>query len=181
MKQHLAPGHQDQFSTKLGWAIFISFLMLFVTIVLVPRTSIGERGFLQLLHDSLGLIVGVLSIIRLYWFFKGPNLKPPRGMPSSSFTFSRAVLFTLILVYAIEFVIGIPYAWGEHGRSLVVFGASIPPPLSPTENMRLINGYLHSTLAFYFLMLFSIWITVGLWNSKKYGVGIARLFPGPKV
>jgi len=181
MTEQLEPGRQDAFATKLGWAIFITFLLLFITIIMVPRTAIGERGPMQLLHDSLGLILGILALIRLYWFIKGPAPRPPEGMPESSFAFSRAILFTLILVYATEFIIGIPYAWAEHGRELVFFGIKIPAPVHPTENMRLINGYLHSTLSFYFLMLFSIWMAVGIWQNIKYGVGLRRLFPGSQV
>ena len=98
MSEQLAPGTQDRVGTILGWAIFITFFVLFFNIINLPRTPLGEREGMQLWHDSLGWVVGVLCLIRLYWFAKGPKPTPPEGMPADSFAYSRAILFMLVLV-----------------------------------------------------------------------------------
>ena len=180
MTDNPAPGTQDRVATLLGWAIFLTFFVLFFNIINLPRTPLGEREGMQLWHDSLGWVVGILCWVRLYWFAKGPKPTPPEGMPEDSFAFSRAILFMLILVYAIEFVIGIFYAWGE-GRDVNFFGAVLPQFVGTSEPLRIATGYPHSALAFYYLMLFTIWLVLGWWQNRQYGSGWRRLFPGEKV
>jgi len=180
MTEQLAPGTQDRTATLLGWAIFITFFVLFFNIINLPRTPLGQREGMQLWHDSVGWIVGLLCWFRIYWFIKGPKPQPPEGMPEDSFAFSRAILFVLIFVFAIEFLIGILYAWGE-GRQVNMFGAHFPQLLQTSEGLRISTGYPHSALAFYYLMLFSIWIALGWWQNRKYKSGWRRLFPGEKV
>jgi cytochrome b561 len=180
MTEQLAPGTQDRTATILGWAIFITFFVLFFNIINLPRTPLGQREGMQLWHDSLGWIVGALCWFRIYWFIKGPKPRPPEGMPENSFAFSRAILFVLILVFAVEFLIGIFYAWGE-GRQVNMFGAHFPQLVDTSEGLRISTGYPHSALAFYYLMLFSTWITLGWWQNRKYKSGWRRLFPGEKV
>jgi cytochrome b561 len=178
--EELAPGTQDPVATILGWAIFVVFFVLFINILNLPRTPLGEREGMQLWHDSLGWIVGALCIARLYWFAKGPKPTPPQGMPEDSFAYSRAILFMLVLVFALEFLIGIFYAWGE-GRNVNFFGAVFPQLVETSEPLRVSTGYPHSALAFYYLMLFTIWIVLGWWQNRRYNVGWRRLFPGEKV
>jgi cytochrome b561 len=180
MTEQLAPGIQDRTATILGWLIFISFFVLFFNIINLPRTPLGERAGMQLWHDSLGWIVGALSLIRLFWFVKGPKPRPPQGMPDDSFAYTRAILFMLVLVFALEFVIGIFYAWGE-ARNVNFFGAVFPQLVETSESLRISTGYPHSALAFYYLMLFTIWLVLGWWQNRKYNSGWRRLFPGEKV
>lgn len=174
------PGQQDRMATLLGWTIFISFFLLFFNIINLPRTPLDQRAPLQLMHDSLGLIVGVLAMIRLYWFARGPAPVPPPGLPLASFSFGRAILFVLILTFAIEFVLGIFYAWGE-GRQVMLFGWNPPQLVETSENLRRSTGYPHSALAFYYLMLLSLWLALGVFQHYKYKTGWRRLFPGRAV
>jgi len=180
MTEQLAPGTQDRTATLLGWAIFVTFFILFFNIINLPRTAIDLRLPLQVGHDSLGWVVFVFCAIRLYWFAAGPKPRAPEGMPESSFAFNRAILFMIVFVFAVEAVIGIMYAWGE-GRNLYFFGFILPQLLETTEGLRVSTGYLHSALAFYYLMLFTLWFVLGIWQLLKYKVGWRRLFPGEQV
>ena len=175
-----SPGRQDRIATVLGWAIFISFFVLFFNIINLPRTPLGQREGMQLWHDNLGWIVGILCWARLYWFYKGPKPMPPSGMPEDSFAFSRAILFVLVLVFAVEALIGIFYAWGE-GRQVHLLASYFPQLVETSERLRLSTGYPHSALAFYYLMLFTLWFAVGIWQNRKYKSGWRRLFPGEQV
>ncbi len=56
-------------------------------------------------------------------------------MPEDSFVFSRAILFTLFLVFTLGFLIGIFYAWGE-GRQVNFFGAVFPQLAGTSEGLR---------------------------------------------
>ncbi len=180
MTEQPAPGTQDRTATLLGWAIFITFFILFFNITTLPRTALDERLPLQVGHDSLGWVVGLLCWYRIYWFIKGPKLRPPEGMPENSFAFSRTILFVIVLVFALEFLLGIFYAWGE-GRDLYFFGFVLPQLMDTSENLRRATGYPHSAFAFYYLMLFSIWFALGIWQHVKYKSGWRRLFAGEKV
>jgi cytochrome b561 len=180
MTAQLAPGTQDRLATNLGWAIFFTFFVLFFNIINLPRTPLGEREGMQLWHDSFGVVVGLLCLFRVYWFARGPKPLPPKGMPENSFAFSRAILFVLIFVFAIEFVIGMFYAWGE-GRQINMFGFKFPQLVETSESLRISTGYPHSALAFYYLMLFCLWFAVGIWQNIKYKSGWRRLFPGELV
>ena len=86
----------------------------------------------------------------------------------------------IVLVFAVEFLIGIFYAWGE-GRNVNFFGGVFPQLVPTSEGLRISTGYPHSALAFYYLMLFTIWIVLGWWQNRRYNVGWRRLFPGEKV
>jgi hypothetical protein len=101
-------------------------------------------------------------------------------MSDDAFAFSRSILFVLILVFALEFLIGILYAWGE-GRQVNMFGGFFPQLLPTSEGLRIATGYPHSALAFYYLMLFCLWFAVGFWQHRKYRSGWRRLFPGVQV
>jgi cytochrome b561 len=180
MSAQLPSGQQDKVATFLGWALFVVFFVLFFNILNLPRTPLGEREGMQLWHDSLGWIVGVLCIIRLVWFAVGPRPRSPEGMPADSFAYSRAILFMIVLVFSVEFVLGLFYAWGE-GRDVNFFGAVFPQLAETSEGLRVPTGYVHSALAFYYLMLFTIWFVLGWWQNRRYGSGWRRLFPGEKV
>lgn len=180
MAEQLAPGKQDQVATILGWAIFITFFVLFFNITTLPRTPLGERLPLEVGHDSLGWVLGLMCWFRIYWFFQGPKPTPPEGMPEDSFAYTRAILFMIVLVFAVEFVIGILYAWGE-GRDMYFFGFVLPQLVKTSEGLRISTGYPHSALAFYYLMMFTIWLVLGWWQNRKYQSGWRRMFPGEKV
>ena len=180
MTEHLAPGVQDRTATILGWAIFVTFFVLFFNIINLPRTPLGQREGMQLWHDSLGWIVGILCWIRIYWFAKGQKPQPPEGMPADSFAYSRAVLFMIVLISDRQFRAFAREMAGQ-GRNVNFFGAVFPQLVATTESLRISTGYPHGALAFYYLMLFTIWFVLGWWQNRKYQSGGRRLFPGVKV
>ncbi len=181
MAEHINPGTQDTIATWLGGLLAVSFLLLFWNINQLPRTPLDQREFLRLLHDSLGLLVVVLATLRLIWFVKGPRPAPPPGLPENSFAFSRAILVTLVTTFAVTGLVGWFYAWGEYHREIVLFGINVPALLPDGERMRTSMGYLHSALSFYYLMLFVVWLVVGLYQHFRYRAGLLRLLPGSRV
>ena len=47
MTTPLTSGRQDRIATVLGWAIFISFFVMFFNIINLPRTPLGQREGMQ--------------------------------------------------------------------------------------------------------------------------------------
>jgi cytochrome b561 len=180
MADDIAPGIQPRRLATLGWLLAGTFLVLFWNIVQMPRTALDQREFLHAIHYSLGLVVSILAIVRLTWWIRGPRLQGPAGLPERSFVFHRTILFALILTFAVESLIGFGYAWGT-GHEVVLFGLQLPAIMSKSEPARMAMGYFHSALAFYYMILLTIWFALGIYQHLRYRVGIARLFPGPRV
>ncbi len=175
-----APGIQPRQTTLLGWLLAVSFLVLFWNIIQMPRTPVDQREYLRAVHYSLGLGVSILAIVRLVWWFRRPRLIPPEGLPASSFAFHRTILLALLMVFAIESVIGFIYAWAI-GEGVSLFGIPLPAVIPKSEPARMASGYFHSALGFYYLMLLSLWFGYGFYQHFRYRVGIKRLFPGARV
>ncbi len=180
MSTPLPPGIQDRRSTIMGWTLAVLFAVLLINIVMLPRTALDQRYTLRLVHDSLGLIVAVVAGVRLWWFARDPAPAPPPGLPENSFAFNRCILVFLCLVFAVTGVIGFFYAWGE-GRDVVLFGITLPRLVAKSEEIRIPMGYMHSTLGFYYIMLFCIWLAFGFYQHLRYRVGLRRLLPGSRV
>ena len=180
MTDDLPAGIQSRRATLMGWAIFVTFVVLLWNIVNMPRTSLELRGPLIAFHYSMGMIVFVLALARIKWWFSEPTPKPPAGLPAASFAFNRAILFAVILVYGVEGFVGFAYAWGI-GHHVAVFGIPVPTLMGQSEPARMSMGYFHSALGFYYLMLFSIWLAFGYYQHLRYKVGLRRLFPGARV
>lgn len=180
MIDETAPGIQPRQTTILGWLLAVSFLVLFWNIVQMPRTPLDQREFLRAFHYSLGLVVSILATVRLVWWFQRPRLIPPEGLPAASFAFHRAILLALLLVFAVESVLGFVYAWAI-GEGVSLFGIPLPAILPKSEPARMASGYFHSALGFYYLMLLSLWFAYGFYQHFRYRVGIRRLFPGARV
>jgi len=181
MTELLAPGKQGTRSTVFGWIMFIGFFVLFFNILELPRTAIEQRGSLRIFHDSLGVLIMILAIVRLVWMARGPAPKPPEGLPESSFAFNRALLGAIYLVFAVTGFLGFAFAWGEFHRPVILFGLELPQLLPEGDTFRKPAGYFHSALGFYYMMLASIWLAYGFYQHLRYKSGIARLFPGSKV
>jgi len=180
MSTTLPPGIQDQRSTRLGWVLASLFLLLFVNIILLPRTPLDQRASLRIFHDSLGLMVAVLAALRLYWFARDPSPRPPAGLPPASFAFNRAILVFLCMTFVAEGVLGFFFAWGE-GRDVILFGLKLPALVAKSDLVRLPAGYFHSVFGFYYLMLFALWVAFGVYQNLRYKVGLRRLLPGAAV
>jgi len=180
MNDELVPGQQPRQTIVLGWILAVCFLVLFWNIIQMPRTALDQREFLHAFHYSLGLVVSILAMLRLVWWFTNAPLRPPTGLPESSFAFHRAVLFALLLIFAIEGFIGFAYAWGI-GEEVSLFGIPVPALMAKSEPTRMSMGYFHSALGFYYLMLISIWFVYGFYLHFRYRAGLMRLLPGSRV
>jgi cytochrome b561 len=180
MTPETGPGRQDSRATLLGWALFISFFALFWNIILLPRTALDQRDFLRGIHDSLGLIVILLAGLRLLAATRWPAPQAPRNLPAASFSFNRITLIAIYITLAVNGLVGFLYAWAE-GRDVVVFGLVVPQLVQSGESLRMTTGYLHSSLGFYYMMLFTIWIAYGMYQHFRYRVGLLRLLPGSRV
>jgi cytochrome b561 len=89
------PGRQGTTATLLGQLLFVIFLILFWNILQVPRTALDERESMRAIHDSVGLLVMLLSAIQIHRFFKLPAPLLPPTLPANSFNYNRLLLLAL--------------------------------------------------------------------------------------
>ncbi len=175
------PGIQSRGAAIFGWLMFIGFFVLLWNILQLPRTALELRGGLRIFHDSLGLIVMCLAIVRLIWMAKAPAPRPPAGLPENSFAFNRTLLAAIYLAFAATGLIGFLFAFGEWDRPVILFGVQIPNLIDESDAVRKPFGYLHSALGFYYMMLATIWLAYGVFQHLRYRVGLARLLPGTRI
>lgn len=180
MEDSLPRGRQDSRATGLGWLVAIACVAMVWNSILLPRTALDMRGGLRGIHSTLGLIVVILVSLRLWWWLRGPHPRPPAGLPESSYAFNRAILVALLLTFAVTGLIGFPYAWAD-GQEISLFGLHLPRLVGTSRELRGSLGYLHSALAFYYLMLFGIWLVFGCYQQVRYKSGMLRLLPGSRV
>jgi cytochrome b561 len=180
MSESTPPGRQHRTAAVLGWLVFIACGAMILNSIELPRTALDQRAELRALHSTLGLIVVVLVAARLIVWFCTPAPRPPAALPASSFGFNRAVLLAILLTFAVTGLIGFPYAWAD-GQNVFLFGKPVPSLLEARPALRGLFGYVHSALAFYYLMLFVIWIVFGIWQHLRYRAGLLRLLPGTRV
>jgi len=183
MNEQLAAGRQDSFSALLGVLIFAIFTYLFYDTVAIPESPLDPmdaRRVLRAFHYTLGLSVWALVSIRLYWWWRGPRPRPPRGLPPAAFAFSRAILLALLLTFFVTGLLGVVYAYAD-GQPVSLYGIRLPTLIPESDPLRAFGGYLHSALGFYYLGLIALWLVVGLYQQARYRAGILRLLPGTRV
>jgi cytochrome b561 len=180
MVESLTRGRQDSRATFLGWLVFIVCAVMLWNSINLPRTPLDLRAGPRAIHSTVGLIVIIAVSLRLAWLVRGPTPRPPSGLPENSFGFNRAVLVALLLTFALTGLIGFPYAWAD-GQEVSLFGIHIPRLVGTSRALRGTLGYIHSALAFYYLMLFGVWIVYGLYQNVRYKTGLLRLLPGSRV
>lgn len=180
MNPSLPPGTQDRRAAILGWLVVVACAAMIWNSIELPRTALDMRAGLRALHSTLGLVVVVLVAVRLWWWARGPKPRPPAGVPESSFAFNRAIVLALLLSFGVTGIIGFPYAWAD-GQEITLFGVHLPRLVEPSRELRGMLGYLHSAIAFYYLMLLAIWFAYGFYQQLRYRPGLARLLPGSRV
>lgn len=145
-------------SKTLHWTmfVFIVFLLLMGPIShSFPRGS-EEKFFIIWLHQSLGLTVFMLVILRIIWKFMNPKPDYPIAMPTWQRRVSSAVhglLYTVILLQPIVGVLMVR-ANGYDANFFNIF--SIPGFSEPNDSLREIAWFLHHDLIGRALQLFVI-------------------------
>ncbi|MCH9664279.1 MAG: cytochrome b [Gammaproteobacteria bacterium] len=127
------------------WVMFVVIVFLLLVDPLTdsfPRGS-DQRFFIVWLHQSLGLTVFMLVIMRLLWKWINPKPTYPESMPIWQQRLSSVVhgiLYTLILLQPIAGVLTVI----SRGRDAHFFGIfSIPGFEQSNDSLREVAWFLH--------------------------------------
>lgn len=137
----------DPMAQALHWAVAILIVGAFVLIQVVEGMPKGpERGFVMGLHKSVGVLVGVLVILRAVWRHFSPPPALPE-MPTWMAAASRLGHGTLYALMVLVPVVGMVMSWSA-GRPIALFGlVTLPDLLPPNPMLKDIAEEVHEVLA----------------------------------
>jgi cytochrome c len=172
------PG-RETLAKLLGVAIFAltAFQIYQSTKVGVTPRGTPAREALQHLHISIGLIVLVLTVARLWLWGVLPRPDRPVRVPIEADALARGCNLAFYLTLLALCLTGPLFAWSE-GHAVSLFGVlSLPALLAPSYRASVTLGYLHSAIGFWILLLVGFSVLVALWQAIRYGARPWRMLP----
>jgi cytochrome b561 len=146
MEQH-APARFGSISQALHW---LTAILVLVAFIYGPggseqRVYSPARDFDRQLHETLGLCVFTLSVLRVLWLLVASRPAPPPG-PRWMAISAKAVqgaLYLLLFALPITAVAG---AWLEGHPLTLLAGVEIAPLLGPSHDVGVKIANLHTWL-----------------------------------
>ena len=155
--------HYGMVAQVLHWTIFVLIASQFVSAQLVdvfPRGS-AERATVIDLHESLGLAVLALVLVRLSWRTVNPAL-PGHG-PVWQQRAARAAHAGLYLLMLVVPIAGYVVAAGR-GHELALFGFALPPLLEADRSLARTARGIHEVLAWSLAGLVAVHAAAAVWH-----------------
>lgn len=141
-----------------------------------PRGT-PAREALQQMHYSVGLLVLVLVIPRLYLWWQRPRPARPLSVPLSADAFAREICL-LFYVTALLFASTGPINAWANGHHVTLFGLPIPALVEPGYRLTMLFGYLHSAIGMWVFGLLALGIGVAIYQRLRYKAPLLRMLPG---
>jgi cytochrome b561 len=143
-------GTKERYSAvaqALHWITAVLVLVAFIVAEGGPESRVysPERDSQRILHESLGLAVLALVVIRIVWrlFDRAPDAEPMARWMTLGATLSHWLLYLLLFAVPLTAVFG---AWLEgHALNTYLF-AEIPAPFAPAHDTGAWLTELHETL-----------------------------------
>jgi len=165
----------------LHWLVAVLVLVMIglgVYMVDIPRGT-PERSFFYNLHKSIGLTVGIIVLVRLWWRTKNPPPALPASMPAWQVTASKishGLLYAcLIVMPVVGFSASQFTKWG-----VTYFGMFKIPPLAYEDKQiyDLLQG-VHEGTAFFLMALLVVHVLAALHHLVVTKDGVfERMLPG---
>jgi len=141
------------------------------------RIYSAARDFDRQLHETLGLCVLVLSMLRLAWrlFDRQPDHDEGPAWMTASAKAVRALLYALLFIVPLTAISG---AWLE-GHPLTLLGAEIGPWLPTSHDLGARIANLHGWLGDVILWLAGLHAVAALYHHYVLKDGVLRsMMPG---
>jgi cytochrome c2/cytochrome b561 len=163
----------------LGWALAAAYAVHQYLTTKLPRTdkALPLREDLRGWHYLVGTIILVLVISRLVTWYREGWVKPPPGLPSSTWNWGRALALASYLLLLAAPLLGFLFAWSD--GLPVHFGPtpSIPQPIEESRSLWMFTGYFHSGMGFMLIMLNLTALLTGAYALLRYGHGLLSAMP----
>jgi len=163
----------------LSAAIFLLTLFQLYQSTKVGTTPRGTpaREALQHLHISVGLVLLLLVLPRLWLWWRNPRPARPSSVPLAADGFARTICLLFLCTILAFCVTGPLFAWSE-GHAVALFGlVQVPALLEKGYRAQTLLGYLHSAFGFWIFYLLGLALVVSIYQRVRYKAPLLRMLP----
>ncbi|MDC7789084.1 cytochrome b [Rhodoplanes sp. TEM] len=181
MTDHAVPADRfryDSFTQAVHWLTLIAVAGVFVSGQIMDDMARGPARTQMIgLHVSVGLLVLVMTVLRLARRVAAPQPEPIPGSPLVQMA-ARAMHLTLYILLVLVPVVGMAMVWAK-GRSVGVFGLfTLPPLIAPDRELADRLGDMHEIGATLIVILAGVHALAAIVHHAVLKDGaIARMLP----
>jgi cytochrome b561 len=178
MKQQ-AMTRYSNFGVTLHWVMAVVVLVAFIYGPGGSETRVysPSRDFERQLHETLGLIILGLVIVRVFWRLAATTPEPPPAEPWMATTAKVVQLAMYVLLFALPFTAAVG-AWLEGHPVTLLAGINIGPLLTKSHDIGTVIAEVHTWLGDAIMWLAGLHALGGLYHHfvLKDGV-LASMLP----
>ncbi|MDE2607203.1 MAG: cytochrome b [Burkholderiales bacterium] len=176
--------NQTSYSTPTKILHWLTAILVLVAFIYGPggpeeRIYSAARDFDRQLHETLGMSVLVLSVIRILWraFDRRPQPEPAPAWMLRAAAAAQGLLYALLFIVPLSAITG---AWLEgHPLTLLRGAVVIPPPFGPSHDLGEQIAELHGWLGDVILWLAGAHAAAALFHHYFLKDGVLRsMLPG---
>ena len=170
----------------LHWLVLGLLVVQFIGAQIMPEaeddapTTAPATGSLVDWHMSLGVLIGLVILVRLAWRLSSTAPALPDTVSAWQ---EKAARVTHLALYGLLLAIPlVGWAWASaNGWTVTLFHTAILPALLPTGTLTDLFGDLHALLANLMLAAVGLHVAAALWHHYVLGDNLlARMWRGPQ-
>jgi superoxide oxidase len=168
----------DLLAQAVHWLTAIAVVGAFASSQIMEEMARGAaKTQMVSLHMSLGVVVVLLTVLRLAWRIAMPQPDPIPGAPVVQLA-ARAMHLTLYAVLAAVPVLGVTMVWAK-GHPVDVFGLfTLPPLIGPDRALGHTLEEMHELAGNLIMILAGVHAAAAIWHHTLLKDGaIARMLP----
>jgi len=178
-----APDRYSTLGLTLHWVTAAVVLTAFIYGPGGPEARVysAARDFDRQLHETLGLVVFTLVLLRMAWRAGAAIPAPPPGPPWQART-ARAVQFAMYVLMVALPVTAVTGAWLEGHPLTLLGGVEVPPRLAEWRAAGTVVAEVHGWLGDTIMWLAGLHAAAGLFHHFVLRDGVlASMLPGRLV
>lgn len=178
MKRQAVTRYSD-FGVALHWVMAVVVLVAFLYGLGGSETRVysPSRDFERQLHETLGLIVLGLAMVRVVWRLAATTPEPPPAEPWMATTAKGVQLAMYVLLFALPFTAAVG-AWLEGHPLTLLAGIAIGPLLTKSHDIGTVIAEVHTWLGDAIMWLAGLHALGGLYHHFVLRDGVlASMLP----
>ena len=166
-------------SKGLHWLIALLVLAMYLLALVFTHIEEGPaQKTLDMVHESIGLVILALAVYRLFWRTRDPRPPLPASMPPHERLLARSVQVFLYVALLILPVTGYVFA-NAFGDEVSFFGLAMPHLVAQDRTVRNTAFFIHEWTAYLVLAALALHITGALYHHYvRRDEVLKRMLPG---